>query len=435
MQNQKENVLTVFFCGTGVSHESDDGNLFNVVKHCIYDTFNTQIPKIKQTDIGLETINCPSEHQYMFFDGCQVIDGFMGAIFGTGLDRQVAAVVAQIDTWLKQGYTIKLNGAGHSRGAVALLMLMLALKHVPATHLSSNIVLIEPVPGNLITTALVDPFKISLAQKVNDLRGCAHLKNVLALYGAQTDMPSIACHAALQPTYPSTAQVREVLLPANHVNIQTANFNQPNRTITTTPFSLAAIKLMLDFLNFHGSSTPNNLAPQQNHLNRTNHTPESAMITNYGGLKFAHDRYFHGSNVRLIHINPNAKYFNAHHMELEDQPFNENNVLVQFAQHNGPIAMIKRFNLNHPLTMQFIKWSLITSFITSVTFATIALTIGLPLTVLSVSSTLMCGMLIAASTGLIWYGVAKPTIEHCASRLFYPAYRELQPQILNPPTN
>ena len=164
----------------------------------------------------LHTRTKESESQIKLgFNGCGVDYGFNGTIFGSGLDEQCEKVLARVIQEINAGHHVTLNAYGHSRGGIAALLLAKQLGNIDKEKLAINLALLDPVSGNYITTSIIDPFKISLANKTMDLSDCKPLKNVLALY-PHIPLPDIQCHAPLLVSYPKETKVDEEVVNGCH---------------------------------------------------------------------------------------------------------------------------------------------------------------------------------------------------------------------------
>jgi hypothetical protein len=92
----------------------------------------------------------PDDHAQflMRFSGCGVVYGGRGIIFAHGLEEQINTVLSRLDALITRFPTVTLNAIGLSRGACACLMLAKAIANQPRVIL--NILVFDPVPGNLI---------------------------------------------------------------------------------------------------------------------------------------------------------------------------------------------------------------------------------------------------------------------------------------------
>jgi hypothetical protein len=193
-----ENItLTIYFSGTG--HSIENNEMLAGALHSM-----TLLDK---------------EHAKMGFDGCGVEYGCSGAMFGTGLEEQCEQVVENVIGMLKIGKRVRLNAYGHSRGAVACLLLAKKLGKFDRDILEINLVLMDPVPGNLISSAALDFTHRTLARQALDVSDCRNLTRVLAIYPHEP-LPDYAFHAPIIPQYPPYCEVTEEIIPGCHAGAQ-----------------------------------------------------------------------------------------------------------------------------------------------------------------------------------------------------------------------
>ena len=167
-------------------------------------------------------------HQYkLSFDGCGVTNGSMGVVFATGLVEQCTEVCKAIDSMLATAYdAVTLNVVGLSRGGIAAIYLAQMVGHYSSGVLTVNLLLFDPVPGNLITTSrFLDLLGYSTANASMDLSKCSNLGDILALY-PYLPLPDLAFHAPVFPIFPPSAQVSMDAVLGCH---QGALFCQKNR--------------------------------------------------------------------------------------------------------------------------------------------------------------------------------------------------------------
>jgi hypothetical protein len=196
----KAATLTVFFEGTA-----------NPINRCV-----TQIglfaSLVNGKDLKLDPTYTAANHQYkMSFDGCAVVNGNMGLVFATGLVDQCNIVGDQVVKILASpGYdSLNLNLVGLSRGGVAAIYLAQMLGVYSLNVVKMNLLLFDPVPGNLILPSrFLDLFSFSTANSSMDLSKCQNLRKVLAIY-PYLPLPDLAFHAPVFPLYPSSADVTE----------------------------------------------------------------------------------------------------------------------------------------------------------------------------------------------------------------------------------
>ena len=348
----------------------------------------------------------------MGFSGCGVDYGFRGTIFGSGLDEQCAKVSTRVLQELNAGHQVTLNVYGHSRGGIAALLLAKQLGNLDQEKLAINLALLDPVPGNLITTATLDPFKISLANKTMDLSDCKPLKKVLALYPYRP-LPAIACHAPLLVSYPKEtevdieivngchAQAEQLHHPASHlVQLRVEEFLVQNGTHLQTTRDYKNVETM-----------------KQTYLDR--YQQELPYVDQ--GMS----RDTHSAQGMVIRAKTGAKYLNSRHKALAGDKSQEASALTLQPQ-SGFVAGFKRFLTNHPLIIQTAKWSAISLAVTGLLLATgglAAIPLLAPLVAkLGALSLLAFSPIIGGAVASLWYGVTKPLLSWCASKFFYPHY-------------
>lgn len=201
--------LTVFFCGTS-------GDLA---------TPTTQIGFFARfasgVDITTTSANASTKQYVMAFDGCGVTNGLCGAICAVGIRSQAQRVVARVE-WLcalagsasATALALRLNVFGLSRGGIAAMLLAKRLAHLSSSQVELNLLLFDPVPGNLVSDSkLCTPcarrgLALSNASAVTDLRECENLRSVLAIYPVEV-LPACCLHAPVFAVYPRTADVVE----------------------------------------------------------------------------------------------------------------------------------------------------------------------------------------------------------------------------------
>lgn len=147
----------------------------------------------------------------MAFDGCGVAYGCRGVVFAHGLDEQTERTVERVKELLEANpkLAITVNALGLSRGGMALLILAQKFaRQFSSARVELNLLLFDPVPGNLLTTAKCDMCRCSIANQNIDLRDAHCVKHILALYPHEP-LPDVACHAPILPLFPSSANVEE----------------------------------------------------------------------------------------------------------------------------------------------------------------------------------------------------------------------------------
>jgi hypothetical protein len=401
--------ISVFFSGAG--HEISD--------------VNTLLHLLKAH------INTSRSQKVLAFDGCGVTHGTRGVIFGTGLDEQCQQVIEEVAAEIKLGNVVSLNVYGHSRGAIAALMLAKQLSVVELDLLEINLALLDPVPGNLITTSTLDLFNISLAKKTMDLRECNPLKRVLALYPHQP-LPAVAVHAPLFSLYPKHTQVEEEVIAGCHAQAQFHEFylNQ----VVFEQESFIAFALIFRFLKECGSQfkpLPNlkvgGLPDLDIHIDKL----DEALITVYqaantGNHKKSY-RTCHSATGIRINTKNQAPYFNLHHQRLENVPRNKSQARVTLEENQGPISQTKRTLLLYPKISQakIVIFNLSLGLACFLYYAGNLQTLPLTEAVIAKLGFFSIVVFALAAGGTLaggWYGVCKPLSQWAINRFFYPNF-------------
>jgi len=387
--------------------------------------------KVKQTNTLVHLLNeyintDISNQKIMAFDGCAETHGISGAIFGTGLDEQCDEVIDLIAREIKKGNTVTLNVYGHSRGAIGALLLAKQLGKVDPNVLDINLALLDPVPGNFITTSTLDMADISLAKKTMDLSDCEPLKNVLVLYPHQP-LPTLSAHAPLVCLYPEHTRVEEDVIAGCHANAQFQDLSD-HEIVFTRPSFITFVRIF-QFLKAWGSEF--NLLPalrvRREYLNIDVNNLDEALIEIYiAENDINHEQSYrdcHSATGLRIDTKRSAEYFNLHHQRLALVPADKSNVRVSIEENHGPIAQIKRAILHFPTLWQALKWSVLSIGLASL----IVLTGGLAAIPLLAGITAKLGLLsifaLAPIVGGVLYTLFKPLGEWAINRFFYPRFQ------------
>jgi hypothetical protein len=185
--------------------------------------------------------NPGATHLKMGFNGCAVDYGIPGLLFGTGLDEQAAKTEEVVKRLIRDGYKVKLNAIGLSRGGIAALMLVKKLAHIDRIHLKTNLLLLDPVPGNALLTAKLDMFNQTLTNQVMDVSDSMNLRYVEALYpylevgddsGEVLDAVLAHLHIPIRPAYPTNCEVKEEVILGAHLSaFQDLSVEHPKRAV------------------------------------------------------------------------------------------------------------------------------------------------------------------------------------------------------------
>lgn len=354
------------------------------------------------------------------FNGCGVDYGFNGIIFGSGLDEQCEKVIERIIQEINAGHEITLNVYGHSRGGITALLLAKQLGSIDKEKLAINLALLDPVPGNFITTSIIDPFKISLANKTMDLSDCKPLRKVLALY-PHIPLPAIACHAPSLVSYPQETEVEEEVVNGCHAQAEQIFHS-----------SSELVKLRVEeFLVKNGTQLKT----------RRNYNDTEAMKETYLGryqkelafVVYPLSRAAHSARGVVVTATPGAKYLNNRHKALAGDSSQEP-VSLSIQPEKGLFSWFRRFFTNYPLVGQALRWTLIALSVATLlnfTGSLAAIPLLTPIVVkFGVLSLLAFSPVISSALAALWYGAAKPILSWCACKFFYPhfAIRKIEAQ-------
>lgn len=215
----KEITLTVIFEGTIYSIEEANTHLYHVLHSYCAGSL------IRSADELAE--HSGATHFKMGFNGCGIDYGLSGLLFGSGLEAQCAEAEQVVKQLIKNGNKVTLNAIGLSRGGIASLLLAKQLGGIDQFHLEINLMLLDPVSGNALTTAYLDIFNHTLANKAMDLSRSMNLKRVTVLYpyleigdesGQWVDRILEAFHVPIRPTYPAHCMVKEDVILGAHLS-------------------------------------------------------------------------------------------------------------------------------------------------------------------------------------------------------------------------
>lgn len=365
-----------------------------------------------------------SETQINFgFNGCGVDYGFWGVVFGQGLDAQCLKVINQVQAELKAGHQVTLNVYGHSRGAIAALMLAKQLGQLDPTLLEVNLAMLDPVPGNLITTSSLDPFKISLANKTMNLSDSKTLKNVLALYPYEP-LPDIYCHAPLLPTYPAHTNVDADITFGCHSGVE-HTWSQDNKFVAGRFY---------DFLVKHGTQYPANCSQVFNTFSNEQY------LENYKRrmleLSKPVARAAHSANGEYIEVNPlldmasDSKYFNYHHQRLAGVDGSPATRLAIIKQSNSFWQSLNRTAQEYHAASNLLKWGLIglgfsASLLLSGGFSSISLLALCAANIGFITTFTVVTMMSASTCAVAWQYGLSTLLNWAVERFCYPNYQIL----------
>lgn len=197
--------LTVFMEGTG-------NPMYEVTTQIAL--FSRLCRAAELPDDGGQVFKTPG-HYKLSFDGCGVAYGFRGLVFAHGLREQCAVVRTHVEAFLAEGLTVTLNFVGLSRGGIGGLYLAQELEDLDKSKVLVNMLLFDPVPGNLVWMARIDLLGQMNANKAMDISSVKNLGRVLVLYPYEA-LPALAVHAPLLPKFPEGCDLEQDVILGCH---------------------------------------------------------------------------------------------------------------------------------------------------------------------------------------------------------------------------
>eukprot|EP00928_Gymnodinium_smaydae_P044443 TRINITY_DN29647_c0_g1_i1.p1 TRINITY_DN29647_c0_g1~~TRINITY_DN29647_c0_g1_i1.p1 ORF type:complete len:364 (+),score=34.64 TRINITY_DN29647_c0_g1_i1:120-1094(+) len=165
-------------------------------------------------------------HYKICFAGCGVTHGTVGTLFAVGLREQCAVIRGYVSAFLELGLNVTINFVGLSRGGIGGLYLAQELAGFDRAQIVLNMLLFDPVPGNLIWMAKwLDWAGQMNTNQAMDVSSCTVLGRVLVLYPYEP-LPAIAFHAPLIPVFPENCNVEMDVILGCH---QGALWTRPRR--------------------------------------------------------------------------------------------------------------------------------------------------------------------------------------------------------------
>lgn len=262
-------------------------------------------------------------HYKMLFDGCGVTHGCSGVICACGLDLHTDQVVERTKNLLEKiPSTVELivNAVGLSRGGIGCMFLAKKFGKLKYSNLILNMLLFDPVPGNLLTVSkFTDIIGRTNANRCYNMTSCRVLNDVLAIYPYEP-LPVCLFHAPVFGIYPDQCNLEEDVTLGAH---QGALFDW--RTHTDSLLSYLRIG---DWLVDHGSPLPDR-QPQEienfelralreirAYMKRRDHTKSTRIGHSYNYCCLA----------TRVNKATNGHYLNKHHQKLcekyaDSQPY------------------------------------------------------------------------------------------------------------------
>jgi len=309
-------IITVYFSGT-------DG---------VIQGGATQITTFSSYTSGFDLTNStlPEENYqyYKFaFDGCGVTNGMIGMVFAYGLQEQCDKVKDVVSVLVQNHYKVILNCFGLSRGGIACLMLAQMLSDIPKSQLEMNILLFDPVPGNLITSSKLDIIGVTVANQNMDVSDSVNLRRVLSIY-PYIPLPDMAFHAPIIPRFPTHSEVEEDVTLGCHQGALVIPYNLETR------LSFLRIKTFLEEAGTRFEEAIDHMFPitEQQCLTEI----EDEIARNAGSTSI---RYVHSLDNLVIVREGNGPFLNLHHVnisrklgrEVPDEP----NCLLKIRREDG----------------------------------------------------------------------------------------------------
>lgn len=244
--------ITVYFNGSGRPMP----RVVSEYLHGVDPDFNT--PRITLADLLCDLSVTDAAHSVIRVAGfASESDDWrdLGIFFSFSLESQVQKVVDQIeDIIYSDDEPTTLNIYGFSRGGVAAFLLAKKLKHIRPVDLAINIVAIEPVSGNLVTTSTLD-FALGMNQTLSsatvDLSDCENLQNVLVLLTHQPT-PSVICLAPVLPVFPAHCQLTVDVVPGSHMSAVTY-YDRGHHITPKNDESMITFHRVVEFLRRFGT--------------------------------------------------------------------------------------------------------------------------------------------------------------------------------------
>jgi hypothetical protein len=258
-----------------------------------------------------------------------------GFAFGLGLDEQCEEVVKRVQQYVTAGCRVIVNAYGHSRGAVACLLLAKQLAAF-AQNVEVNLALSDPVPGNRRDAGKCDIAGITtLVGQARDLSECANLKRVYAIYMTDKGEGTFASFfAPLLPIYPTTCKIKEEIIMGAHDELSSVRSPYWPGEVVKGLSSAATIALisMSNFLEVCGTVLNSHYIGFKTET-RSSHALLRAYSTNMNSkvpsepLSLSREAHFHGACTVSIESNiDGTRYLNDTHRHLAEWASQESNV-------------------------------------------------------------------------------------------------------------
>lgn len=366
------------------------------------------------------------------------IFGGGGGFLGKAINQNCQHVVKQLDTLLKSNDEVVLTVYGAGQGGITAIMLAMACSKIPPEtreKLKINLALLDPQPGNFISTAFIDPFKISLANKVADLRKCAPLKRVMALYTSEPQM-AIVARAPISPLYPKNEDlsIRTDVIAGSLKNCDQGSLASPESFVAFARFYTFLKECGTQFKAFSNLQTFDmnlqktdefNYQPPNNRIDFDELTPRFvAAYQQMNKNKKPAIRACHSiTGVAIKTCAGEVDYFNRHHQQLVDGTKENASTRVSIESTHNMLASFNRFTTSYPRLWRAIKWSL---FVLACAAVATFLVMTPTTTALGLILASVAGAAIGSSALLLWHIKIKPAIKNRINALFYTEFQEAE---------
>ncbi|WP_454783954.1 hypothetical protein [Legionella sp. WA2024007413] len=362
----KEITLTAIFEGTIYSIEEPNTHLHQVLSKDCKGVRITSAQEVEQYK--------DATHFKMGFNGCGVDYGVKGLLFGAGVKKQSDQVVEVIKRLIKDGYKVKFNGIGLSRGGIAAIMAAIKLAHIDHFHLETNLLLLDPVPGNLFYVPFLDVFQYTLTNNAIDLSHSKNLNYVETLYpylevGDDTedfvDQILAKFHIPIRPTYPQHCQVREEVILGAHLKAF-QDVDKENDAVhlrygvDVIPVIRKLSKaIMYQFLDRVGSIVKSGenieLSEIINEFQREG-AKWKCILAEIIATIIPKSRVLHSQDQSKITVSNSAKYLNKTHRELIDTESQDPGELCLKVEPERPYLERKKTPLTNAVLVDLIEF-------------------------------------------------------------------------------
>lgn len=426
--NEKPFVLSVFIAGTGAKIKSHTESVWLGPQYYYNPGLAASLHQLTDVDENHESIALDGVYPRADFSRKAEFNRkyILGYAFGSGLTMRVGAVVEKVRHLLAaKNQKIVLNCYGHSRGAIAAILIAKELKDVDNDKLEINLALMDPVPGNYSLTYQMDFLGISFASLIEDASDCPHIKKVLSLYPYEPLGKGIV-EKAYVPSIPvfntQNCEVEEDVILSNHMLAQGCRIAKNNEctTIGLTHNSFPTFCRIKTFME--GCGTRFDLSGKKIVLTKgtcwsVNRMPGPEDTT----AKIVEDERLELNKIYNQHINDiepitrathskqqleivakkEGAYLNKHHASLNEGK--SDNLALSIQPDASIVASVKRSNYVYSI----LKWLIIGTVISTILFFTGGLA-AIPLG--GAAAIFSATPFVAALSSAVLNGIIKPAV-------------------------